>query len=67
MPVEVAAIVLAAARPIAPPIWRLVLIRPEATPASARCTPERLAIVTGTNESPMAAPPSTNAGNRSQK
>src|SRR2546430_12044085 len=38
------------ARPIAPPIWRLVLIRPEATPASARCTPERLAIVTGTNE-----------------
>jgi hypothetical protein len=30
--VDVAAIALAAAMPIAPPIWRLVLIRPEATP-----------------------------------
>ena len=40
---------------------------PVPRPASARPTPVRLAIVTGTNESPMAAPPSTNAGNRSQK
>src|SRR6185437_29732 len=31
-----AAIVLTVARPIAPPIWRAVLTRPEATPASER-------------------------------
>jgi hypothetical protein len=65
--VAVVAMALAAARPIAPPIWRLVLTRPEATPASARSTPVRLAIVTGTNESPIPAPPSTKPGKRSQK
>jgi hypothetical protein len=65
--VEVAAIVLTAARPIAPPICRLVLTSPEATPASERSTPVRLAIVTGTNEKPIPAPPSTNHGKRSQK
>src|ERR671935_39853 len=62
---EVVAIALVAATPIAPPICRLVLTRPEATPASARSTPVRLAIVTGTNENPMPAPPRTKAGKRS--
>ena len=63
----IAAIALTAAIPIAPPIWRLVLISPDATPASARSTPVRPAIVTGTKANPIPAPPSTNAGNRSQK
>src|SRR5439155_25752199 len=58
---------LTAARPIAPPTWRLVLIKPDATPASDRSTPVRPAIVTGTNEKPMPAPPSTNHGKRFQK
>ena len=44
--------VLIAASPIAPPICRLVFTSPEATPASARSTPARLAIVTGTKEKP---------------
>ena len=44
---RVAAIALIAASPIAPPIWRLVLTRPDAMPASARSTPARLAIVSG--------------------
>ena len=57
---------LAPAIPIAPPIWRLVFTRPEATPASERSTPCRLAIVSGTNERPRPAPPTTNAGRRSE-
>src|SRR5262249_37142444 len=65
--VEAAAIALTAASPMAPPIWRLVLTSPDATPASARPTPERLAIVTGTNEKPIPAPPRTKAGKRAQK
>jgi hypothetical protein len=67
LPAEAAAIALAAARPIAPPICRLVLIKPEATPASERSTPVRLAIVIGTNERPSPAPPTTNHGKRSGK
>ena len=59
--------VLIAARPIAPPICRLVFTSPDATPASARSTPVRLAIVTGTKEKPIPAPPSTKAGKMSQK
>ena len=59
--------VLIAASPIAPPIWRLVFTSPEATPASARSTPARLAIVTGTKEKPRPVPPTTKAGKRSQK
>src|SRR5579885_1154228 len=39
--VAAAAIALTAAIPIAPPICRLVLMRPEAMPASARSTPAR--------------------------
>src|SRR5581483_3442146 len=50
--VDEAAIALIAARPIAPPIWRLVFTRPDAMPASERSTPVRLAIVTGTNDNP---------------
>jgi len=58
---------LTAARPRAPPIWRLVLTRPEAPPASAPSTPLRLAIVTGIKENAMPAPPSTKPGKRAQK
>ena len=65
--IEAAAIALTAAMPIAPPICRPVLIRPEATPETARSTPERPAIVIGTNERPMPAPPRTNPGKTSQK
>src|ERR1700758_5163984 len=54
--------VLIAASPIAPPICRLVFTSPEATPASARSTPARLAIVTGTKEKPSPTPPSTKGG-----
>ena len=65
--VALAAMVLIAASPIAPPICRLVFTSPEATPASARSTPVRLAIVIGTKEKPIPAPPSTKAGKMSQK
>src|SRR5262249_2839905 len=66
-PVAADAIAVVAAIPIAPPIWRLVLIRPDATPASAAETPASPAIVTGTNASAIPAPPSRKPGKRSQK
>ena len=47
------AIVESAAMPSAPPICCDVLIRPDASPASAACTPASAAIEIGTNEKPM--------------
>ena len=64
---SVAAIVVAAATPIAPPICWVVLIRPEAMPASAGRTPASAPIVIGMNASAIPIPLSRNAGNRSQK
>ena len=52
---------------IAPPICWLVLIRPDATPASDCCTPVSAPIDIGTNASASPMPLSRNAGNRSQK
>jgi hypothetical protein len=63
----VAAIVVTAASPIEPPICRLVLTSPEATPASAGWTPVMLAIVTGTNESASPIPLMTIPGNTFRK
>src|SRR5207237_7545550 len=54
--------VVTAASPTAPPIWRLVLSRPEAIPASAGWTPVMLAIVTGTKQSVSPMPPSSRPG-----
>ena len=56
-----------AASPTEPPICRLVLISPEATPASAGWTPVRLAIVTGTNENASPIPLRIRPGKTSQK
>src|SRR5262249_46507238 len=63
----VAAMVVTAAMPTAPPIWRVVLIRPEAMPASAGETPWSAAIVTGTNVRPRPIPVTISAGKTSQK
>jgi hypothetical protein len=49
-----------------PPIWRLVLTRPDATPESDGRTPVRLPIVAETKETPKPAPPSRKAGKRSR-
>ena len=65
--VTVAAIVVTAAMPTAPPIWRVVLIRPEAMPASGGATPCSAAIVTGTNVRPRPTPVTISAGKTSQK
>ena len=56
-----------AASPTEPPICLLVLISPEATPASAGWTPVMLAIVTGTNVSASPIPLTTRPGNTFQK
>jgi len=65
--VNVVAIVVAAATPIAPPICWLVLIRPDATPASEGWTPVSAPIDIATNASASPMPLRRNAGNRSQK
>ena len=44
------------ATPSAPPICWLVLMSPEASPASRGGTPARAAIETGTNEKPSPTP-----------
>ena len=64
---NVVAIVVAAATPIAPPICWLVLISPDATPASLWLTPVSAPIDIGTKASASPMPLSRNAGNRSQK
>src|SRR5262245_35181354 len=65
--VDAAATALITARPMAPPIWRLVLTRPDATPESEGRTPVRLPIVAETNETPRPRPPTRRPGKRSQK
>ena len=64
-PVRVVAMVESAAIPSAPPICCDVLMRPDASPASAGSTPARAAIVIGTNEKPIPTPMSRNPGRRS--
>ena len=59
------AIVESAAMPSAPPICCEVLIRPEASPASAGFTPASAAIEIGTNENPMPTPMIRKPGSRS--
>ena len=51
--------------PSAPPICCEVLISPDASPASAGCTPASAAIEIGTNEKPMPTPMIRKPGNRS--
>ena len=51
--------------PSAPPICCDVLISPDASPASAGCTPASAAIEIGTNEKPRPTPISRKPGNRS--
>ena len=63
--VRVVAIVDSAAIPSAPPICCDVLIRPEARPASAACTPASAAIEIGTNAKPMPTATSRKPGSRS--
>ena len=57
------ATVAMSARPTAPPTWREVLIRPEASPASWSGTPVVAAIVIGTNDNPSPTPTSTTGPN----
>jgi hypothetical protein len=65
--VNVVAIVVATARPIAPPICWLVLSRPDATPASSPLSPVSAPIDTGTNANASPRPPSRKAGRRFEK
>ncbi len=55
----VVATVAMMARPRAPPTWRVVLIRPEASPASWGGTPAVADRVIGTNDIPSPKPIST--------
>ena len=64
---NVVAIVVATATPIAPPICCVVLIRPDAMPASAWRTPVSAPIDIGTNASASPMPLIRKAGNRSVK
>ena len=65
--VAVAVIVVSAAKPIEQWTCRLVLISPEATPASAGRTPVSPAIITGTNEKASPTPLTIRAGKTFQK
>ena len=62
---NVVATVVARATPIAPPTCCVVLISPDATPASDGRTPVRAPIDIGTNASARPRPLIMNAGNRS--
>ena len=64
---NVVAIVVAAATPIAPPICWLVLIRPDAIPASDPETPVSPAIVIGTKVKASPTALNRKAGKRSKK
>ena len=64
---KVVAIVVAAATPIAPPTCWLVLINPEAIPASAGRTPVRAPIDIGTKTKESPSPLRMKPGNRFQK
>ena len=61
------AIVVAAATPIAPPICWLVLINPEAIPASAGRTQVSAPIATGMKTKASPSPRTMKPGNRSRK
>ena len=61
------AIVLMRAAPIVPPVCCVAFTSALATPASCSLTPMSAVLLKATNERPMPAPPSANAGNRSQK
>ena len=62
---RVVATVVRRARPSAPPICWLVLMSPDASPASGPCTPASAAIEIGTNEKPMPTPMIRKPGSRS--
>ena len=65
--VNVVAMVVAAATPTAPPICWLVLISPEAIPASAGRTPVSAPIDIGMKTMASPSPLMMKPGNRSQK
>ena len=65
--VSVVATVVATATPIAPPTCWVVLISPDATPASAGRTPVSAPIDIGTNASARPRPLIRKAGKRSEK
>jgi hypothetical protein len=53
------------ARPSAPPTWREVLTRPEASPASLRVAPDIASVISDGNERPAPIPNITIDGRRS--